>query len=114
MGIYPTLCELAGLVIPKHVEGKSLVPLLTDPTTDWSLPAITTHGRGNHAVRADNWRYIRYADGSEELYDHAQDEYEWTNLASQPELREAKAALAAHLPKVEAPNGRKKEKRIAP
>ena len=114
MGIYPTLCELAGLEIPKHVEGKSLVPLLTDPTTDWPLPAITTHGRGNHAVRADNWRYIRYADGSEELYDHAQDEYEWTNLASQPELREAKAALAAHLPKVEAPNGRKKEKRIAP
>ena len=103
MGIHPTLCDLAGLPIPEHVEGTSLRPLLVDPQAAWSLPAITTHGRGNHAVRTDQWRYIRYADGSEELYDHTEDSYEWTNLASKPELAGVKAQLAAHLPKREAP-----------
>jgi arylsulfatase A-like enzyme len=103
MAIYPTLCDLAGLPIPKHVEGTSLRPLLADPQAAWSLPAITTHGRGNHAVRTDQWRYIRYADGSEELYNHTRDPYEWTNLASKPELAEVKAQLAAHLPTHEVP-----------
>ena len=103
LGIYPTLCELCGLKIPPHVEGKSLRPLLVDPKAPWDLPAITTHGRGNHAVRTDQWRYIRYADGSEELYDHTKDELEWTNLASKPELAGVKAQLASHLPKREAP-----------
>ena len=81
----------------------SLRPLLADPKAAWSLPAITTHGRGNHSVRTDHWRYIRYADGSEELYDHTKDPFEWTNLASKPELAEVKAQLAAHLPNREAP-----------
>ena len=39
--------------------------------------ALTTHGYMNHAVRDSRWRYIRYADGSEELYDHEADTYEW-------------------------------------
>jgi arylsulfatase A-like enzyme len=47
-----------------------------------------TMGRGNHAVRSDRWRYIRYSDGSEELYDHSRDPWEWTNLAAQPEYAE--------------------------
>ena len=103
MGIYPTLCDLAELPIPEHVEGTSLRPLLVDPKAPWSLPAITTHGRRNHAVRTDQWRYIRYADGSEELYDHTKDPFEWTNLASQPELAGVKAQLAEYLPQREAP-----------
>jgi hypothetical protein len=41
-----------------------------------------TYGRGNHAVRSERWRYIQYADGSEELYDHQNDSNEWVNLAS--------------------------------
>ena len=56
-------------------------------------PALTTLGPGNHAVRSSRWRYIRYADGSEELYDHANDPHEWTNLASTPE---AAAVIATH------------------
>jgi hypothetical protein len=35
-------------------------------------------------VRSEDWRYIRYADGSEELYDHRTDPNEWTNLAGYP------------------------------
>ena len=40
-----------------------------------------TNGRFNHAVRSEQWRYIRYANHGEELYDHTNDPYEWTNLA---------------------------------
>src|SRR5262245_29285247 len=81
MSIYPTLCELCGISTPKHVEGVSIRKLLADPRAEWNLPAITTHGFQNHAVRTERWRYIRYADGGEELYDHSKDEFEFTNLA---------------------------------
>ena len=82
LDIYPTLVELAQLEPKKDLDGKSLVLLLNDPTQKWH-PALMTMGRGNHAVRSDRWRYIRYRDGSEELYDHSKDPWEWTNLASQ-------------------------------
>lgn len=103
MSVYPTLCELAGLEIPKHVEGTSIVPLLKEPTADWKLPAITTHGRGNHSVRTETHRYIRYANGGEELYHNAEDPYEWTNLADKPEHAPLKTELAKWLPKKEVP-----------
>ena len=103
MSIYPTLCELAGLPVPEHVEGESIVPLLKNPAASWDRPAITTHGRGNHAVRTESYRYIRYANGEEELYDHRNDPYEWTNLASLPDSNPIKAKMAKWLPKKEAP-----------
>jgi arylsulfatase A-like enzyme len=106
LGIYPTLCELCSLPVPKHVEGSSLKPLLADPKAAWDRPALTTHGYQNHAVRTEDWRYIRYADGSEELYDEAKDPYEWTNLANKPEMGCVKKDLAEHLPKTNKP-GRK-------
>ncbi len=104
MAIYPTLCELAGLPVPRHAEGRSLAPLLRDPRAAWEHPALTTHGYQNHTVRTADWRYIRYADGSEELYDHRADPYEWTNLALRPEHAATKAALARWLPANNAPH----------
>ncbi len=104
MDIYPTLAELCGLPIPPHTEGVSLVPLLKNPLAKWDRPAVTTHGRNNHAVRSERFRYIRYADGSEELYDHDADPMEWKNLAEDLQFAEAKAALAKWLPKKNAPN----------
>ena len=83
--IFPTLLELAGLPPKADLDGTSLVPLLKDPKSQWDRPAIMTMGRGNHAVRTQRWRYIRYMDGSEELYDHDKDPWEWTNLAGKPE-----------------------------
>ena len=68
-------------VMAAELDGASLRPLLEDPHADWERPALTTYTRGNHAVRADRWRYIRYADGTEELYDHSDDPHEWHNLA---------------------------------
>lgn len=101
MSVYPTLCDLAGLKTPKHVESVSVLPLLKNPAADWNIPAITTHGRGNHAIRFGPWRYIRYGDGSEELYDHSKDEFEWTNLAGTAEYAPIKADLQKYLPQVE-------------
>ncbi len=103
MNVYPTLSELCGLPIPEHTEGVSMLPLLKDPTMKWDRPAITTHGRNNHAIRSERFRYIRYADGSEELYDHDADPMEWKNLADDPKFADAKTELAKWLPKKNAP-----------
>jgi arylsulfatase A-like enzyme len=112
MGLYPTLCGLCGLPKPAHVEGADLRPLLADPQAAWDTPAVTTFHRNNHAVRSERWRYIRYADGSEELYDHEADPYEWTNAAGDAKHAVTKAGLAKHLPTAnlpERPRGKDKD-----
>lgn len=95
--LYPTLAELAGLEAPAGLDGESLVPLLRDPEAPRTSPALTTHQGRHHAIRTDRWRYIRYADGSEELYDHEADAMEWTNLAGDPSRSRVKAGLAEAL-----------------
>ena len=104
MSIYPTLTDLCGIETPKHVEGKSIRSLLADPKAAWDQPAITTYRFNNHAVRTEGWRYIRYHDGGEELYDEAKDPLEHTNLASKPEFAEKKRELAKFLPAKNAPD----------
>lgn len=106
MSIYPTLSGLCGLPVPEHCEGVSIVALLKNPDAEWTRPAITTHGRANHGIRSERFRYIRYEDGSEELYDHDADPLEWKNLASDSRFADAKAELAKWLPKVDAPNAK--------
>lgn len=103
MSIYPTLCNLAGIAAPKHVEGANIRALLENPAAAWDRPALTTYGQNNHALRTERWRYIRYADGGEELYDHNNDSYEWTNLAAKPEFAALKAQLAKDFPAVNVP-----------
>lgn len=103
LDIYPTLAELCGLPPKKGLEGHSLVPQLRDAAAPRPWPAITTHGPNNHSVRTDRWRYIRYADGSEELYDLAADPNEWTNLAADSRHAERKRELTRWLPTTNAP-----------
>ena len=101
LDMYPTLVELAGLAPRTDLEGLSLGPQLCDAATLRDRPAITTHNQGNHTVRSLDWRYIRYADGTEELYDHRSDPNEWKNLAGDPKYA---AELAEHrkwLPKID-------------
>lgn len=86
LDIYPTLAELCGLTARDDLDGLSLMPQLKSGNTKRERPAITTHNRGNHGIRSERWRYIHYADGSEELYDLQQDPNEWTNLASNKEF----------------------------
>jgi iduronate 2-sulfatase len=98
MSIYPTVCDLAGIPIPKHVEGPSLRPLLENPAAKWDRPAMTTHGYKNHAVRTEEWRYIRYEDGSEELYNEKADPHEWKNLSADSNYAAVKQELSKWLP----------------
>lgn len=110
LDIYPTLVELCGLPEKPDIDGHSLVPLLKDPDSEWEYPAITTHGKNNHAIRTENFRYIRYEDGTEELYDHRTDPNEWYNLANEPELMEIKKDLLKWIPVVNADNAPHKTK----
>ncbi len=103
MDIYPTLVELCGLPAREGLEGHSLAPQLRDAAAPRPWPAITTHNQGNHAVRSEHWRYIRYADGSEELYDYRSDTNEWKNLARDPQYAAVVAEHARWLPKENAP-----------
>ena len=86
------------------------------PAARLGSAALTTHGLGNHALRNERWRYIRYADGGEELYDHQNDPNEWTNLAGKPEFATVKTELAKWLPKTDAqpvPQGETPQERKA-
>lgn len=104
MDLYPTLAELAGLALPPHVEGRSLVPLLEAPELEWDYPVLSTYGYGNHAVVSADYRYIRYAGGGEELYDLVADPNEWTNLAGRRRFAATIERLSAYLPAVNAPD----------
>jgi len=112
LDMYPTLAELCGLPAKAGLDGHSLVPQLKDANAPREWPAITTHNRGNHGIRTEKWRYIRYADGSEELYDVETDPHEWANLASDSKYADVKKDLAKHLPKNEAPPVAKSSGRI--
>ncbi len=103
LDIYPTLVELCRLTAREGLEGHSLMPQLKEAGTPRPWPAITTHNLGNHGIRSERWRYIRYADGSEELYDMRADPNEWHNLAQDPQLAGVKRDLAQWLPKVNLP-----------
>ncbi len=97
--IYPTLVDLCGLPEKSDLQGRSLVPLLNDPALPWDHPVLTTHHPGNHAIRSERWRYIRYANGDEELYDHNSDPHEFHNLANHAAYAPIIECLSAHIPK---------------
>ena len=98
LDIYPTLIDLLGLPEKKDLEGHSLKPQLCDANACREWPAITTHNHDNHGLRTERWRYIRYADGSQELYDMKNDAHEWHNLAGKPEYASVIASLKKYLP----------------
>ncbi|VGO11977.1 Choline-sulfatase [Pontiella desulfatans] len=103
INIYRTLAELSNLDSPEYVDGFSLVPQLRDHEAPVEGQAICSWGRGNYTVRTRDWRYTRYYNGGEELYDHTKDPDEWTNLAKNPEYTEVKNRLSSKLPRQEAP-----------
>lgn len=85
--LFKTLSSLAGLT-PPLCDGVDLNESIRDGQALHSRPpVVTSWGCHNHALRSRDHRYIRYADGSEELYDHRIDPHEWHNVAAgQPEL----------------------------
>lgn len=103
--IYPTLLTLCGLDQPTRqvLDGMDLAPVLKGETKERGKPVLSTYTRGNHAVRDNRYRYIRYANGDEELYDHETDPHEWRNIANNPDLEQVKKHMRQWLPKRDAP-----------
>jgi arylsulfatase A-like enzyme len=112
LDLYPTLIELCGLAPRPDLEGLSLVPQLKDARARRERPAITSHNQGNHAIRSEHWRYIRYADGSEELYDHRSDPGEWNNVAATAAHAGILAEHRNWFPKLDAPPAPKSASRV--
>ena len=100
--LYPTMLEMCGLPPKKSNQGDSLVPLLKDSSSDWRFTTLTTYARGNHTLRSERYRYLRFEDGSEEFYDHSMDPNEWTNLVAVPKHAELLRRFRKELPAKEA------------
>ncbi len=98
LDIYPTLVDLCGLPSYAVLEGVSLRRQLEDPSSERTRPALTTWYPKNHSIQTRQWHYIRYADGSEELYDKARDPNEWNNIAGSKPVRSIIEDLARWLP----------------
>ncbi|SVA51273.1 uncharacterized protein METZ01_LOCUS104127 [marine metagenome] len=101
--LYPTMLQMCGLPAKKSNQGDSLVPLLKNPSANWRFSTLTTYARGNHTLRSERYRYLRFEDGSEELYDHAEDPNEWTNLATRLKYTKLLKQFRKELPAKEAP-----------
>ncbi|MDB2499884.1 sulfatase [bacterium] len=100
--LYPTLLEMCGLPARSANAGQSLVPLLENPNVEFRHSILTTYALGNHALRSQQYRYIQYDDGSEELYDHKTDSNEWHNLATSEAHRDVIAEFRQQLPQNQA------------
>jgi iduronate 2-sulfatase len=94
MDIYPTACDLLGVPVPDSVQGESLRPVLANSSAKVREAAFSLDQKKGHFVRTDGWAYMRYKDGSEELYDMKNDPGQFTNLAGDPDLAARKAELA--------------------
>ena len=99
--IYPTLVELCQLERPAHVDGESLIPILKNPGIDWKSTAFSYLYDRYASIRTERYRYIRYKEGQEELYNVEADPHEWTNQANNPEYQTVIKQLNARLPAVE-------------
>jgi arylsulfatase A-like enzyme len=102
LDIYPTLIDLTQLPKNPLNEGRSLLPLMLDSDDDRAL-AITTYGKDNHSLINQTHRYIRYEDGSEELYDLRIDPDERNNLADRIDSGPIKQAMMNRIPKLNVP-----------
>jgi arylsulfatase A-like enzyme len=104
--VYPTLVSLCDLPQPAthELDGVDLMAIIRGESTERGKPVLSTYGRGCHSLRDARFRYTRYRNGDEELYDHDADPHEWTNLAGDPKFAEVKRRLAAYLPQTDAPD----------
>ena len=83
--LFPTACELAGLATPASVQGRSLLPVLLDSKKKIKQSALSFVPKGT-GLRTGQWSYMKYKDGTEELYDMNKDPKQFRNLAVQPKF----------------------------
>ncbi|MDD7983512.1 sulfatase [Lentisphaera marina] len=104
LDIYPTLVELCVVDKPAHqLEGLSLVSQMKNPEQT-RRPAVTTHGRNSHAITSEDYHYIRYFDGSEELFDRKKDPDGINNISDEEFSETIKSELRQYIPNTNAPN----------
>ena len=92
MPLAPSTPPAPSIPKPKHLEGDSILPLLKDPSATRDL-AFLSYGPENTAAQSERYRFLRYEDGSEELYDHQNDPHEWTNLSNHPDFQTIKKTM---------------------
>lgn len=95
--LFPTACDLTAMPIPKSVQGKSLTPILQDSLSTVKDAALSLHK--GHVLRTADWAYMKYQDGTEELYDMKADPQQFHNLADVASLADQKATLSMALKK---------------
>lgn len=108
--LYPTLRSICGLKAPpQQLDGHDLSPLFENPAAEWNHPGITSYGEGRFSLRSGRWRYIRYSDGHEELYDHSSDPHEFDNRAGDAATESTRAQFRKLIPALWTPSlgGRK-------
>ena len=96
--IYPTLCDLAGLPKPPHLDGESLIPILENPQADHK-PHIFSRFHKGESVKTDRYVYSEWIDPDSDstyarmLYDHQTDSLENNNVAEEEEYASVVAEL---------------------
>lgn len=105
LDLYPTLVDYCNLSdvenvsgVKQTLDGNSLRPVIEDAGFERKEPSITYFINGSMGMRTRDWRYIRYYDGSEELYNSKKDSKEWHNLADNPSYEKVKASFSKWIP----------------
>jgi arylsulfatase A-like enzyme len=101
--IYPTLLSILHYPAKAGVEGRDISALLANPYKEWPYPVRTTAGYKNHSLISETYRYTKYLDGFEEVYDETKDPNEFYNIASRPDMASVKADLGKWLPTLDVP-----------
>ncbi|MEH0152735.1 sulfatase [Limibacter armeniacum] len=87
--LYPTLVEYCGISKPaQQMDGQSFHYLLENPNAKWDRPSFTSYGIKYSSVRSEQYRYIQYPNGTQELYDLKQDPYEFENIVEKSDMKE--------------------------
>lgn len=105
--LFPTLFAMAGLPDPAGIDAQSLLPLMQRSGVPSVHPALMSWGEGNHSIREGSWRYIRYRDATEELYNQQSDPLEHRNLSTEPAAHAQLARMRAALDQLLQPRRRR-------
>lgn len=102
--VYPTIAKFCGFQTSEEIDGEDISYLFKNPKEVRGRTVVTSLDSGSVALRFKDWRYIKYASGGEELYNHQTDPNEWFNLATKQEFRQMMDSLQDFLPKTYQPS----------